>query len=119
MKKIILLLIILLVLPTVLAINKPLSINPFGNSIEGTSCTQRYAITGNYCSGNTLRVYYQCLPTNEGLVWQKRSEDCTLQNGLCYNGECRTKKSYFLTKTLILLGIIILSYVLYKRWRRT
>lgn len=53
----------------------PLSIAPSPNSLMGSSCSNLYKTTGEYCSSH-IRIYYQCLETMDGGEWQQRSENC-------------------------------------------
>jgi len=52
-----------------------IDLTPSGSSLSGSSCSNQYATTNEYCSGE-VRIYYQCLPTADGLEWQQRSENC-------------------------------------------
>lgn len=52
-----------------------LDISASSNSLMGSECSEKYATTGEYCSGH-IRIYHQCLPVSDGLEWQQRSENC-------------------------------------------
>ena len=91
MKKLIILLMVLILCASVFALNQPAKpdteiegdISATGStSIQGTSCTNLYETTGDYCSGH-LRIYYQCLPTLDGGQWEQRTEDCESYGGRC------------------------------------
>lgn len=126
----ILLLNVTLFLPVALAVEQPNNYNPiytlahkdivlYSGSIEGTACTNRYATSGDYCSGN-IRMYYQCDYKNGGLTWQKRSENCMDYGYLCVSGDCvLTSTQNILYKNikqvLVFLGIIGFFGYLYLR----
>ena len=87
----------------------------YSGSIEGTSCTNRYATSGDYCSGN-IRMYYQCDYKDGGLTWQKRSENCGDYNYICYAGDCvesSTSNVFMKNAMLIIGGIIALGGAFY------
>jgi len=111
-----------LTISPIFAISQPQNINPLfkkeiysvaGASITGEPCSNQYKITGSYCSGN-LRIYYQCLPSSSGWIWQKRVENCGDYNYICYAGDCVPsstsnilKQNFLLITTIIILSIII------------
>ena len=87
-KEIFLMFFIILLATSVFALTKPnikLIIpqeiyNP--SSIIGDSCTNEWSTTGDYCSG-LIRIYYQCVPSLNGLIWEQRSENCGSYGGRC------------------------------------
>jgi len=130
MKKVVMLLIMLTVIPLVVALEQPLSSEdlifsigqPEGLSttIEGTICYKEYGTTEGYCSGD-IRIYYQCLQRMEGLQWIRQSENCADYDGRCVIREgkatCLTGESggFSGTTIIIIVGIIIVAFFIFKK----
>ena len=83
-------------------------------SIMGSQCSNRYATTGDYCSGN-IRIYYQCLQTADGMEWQQRSENCEDYPGKarCSEADGTAKCVDFAgsndnTRLMVILGIVFI-----------
>ncbi|MFC1591653.1 hypothetical protein ACFL43_03915 [Thermodesulfobacteriota bacterium] len=81
-------------------------------SIMGSSCSNLYSTTGEYCSGH-VRIYYQCLQTVEGSEWQQRNENCEDYSGRCIeeDGQAKCVDGYGQTsygKKILWTGILLI-----------
>jgi len=82
-------------------------------SIAGSECSNIYASTGDYCSGN-IRIYYQCLQTMSGMEWQQRSENCEdyLGKGRCTESDGKARCVDFAGSRTESKAVIIVSIAL-------
>lgn len=98
--------------------NLDLDISPSSLSIMGSSCSNLYSTTGEYCSGH-VRIYYQCFETLDGGQWQQRSENCEDYSGRCVEEDGKAKcvdgygqtpygkKLLWIGVSLIFIGLLI------------
>ncbi len=127
MKKIVMLLILMTVIPLVIALEQPLTIDIFSieqpeglsTTIEGETCYKEYATTEGYCSGN-IRIYYQCLQRLEGKQWIRQSENCGDYDGRCVirdgKATCITGEGGGISgKTILIIVGVILALLVLKR----
>lgn len=121
------LLVFLLLLPSVFALSKPLSINPTdlkisekvgSGDIIGTECTP-WEIKDEYCNGK-VRHYDQCVKTVDGGVWQQMSEVCSDygDNVRCLGGECVKYENILFSVAVSLLIIVVALILFFKLMRK-
>ena len=91
-----------------------LDLSAYPLSVMGTQCSNVYATTGDYCSGN-IRIYYQCLQTMDGSEWQQRSENCEDYpgKGRCSEADGQARCVDFAgstssTRAMIIIGIVLI-----------
>lgn len=121
----------------VMAIEKPSTSNPIqlfsitqpgslDTSLVGTVCDTQYSTSLGYCSGN-IRQYNQCLAADVGVFkWAQRSENCgtysePMHCGLDSNQKAQClpgSNNLDLTTILIIWGVIVLGYILFKKFRK-